>query len=242
MKHWIDISRSQSHICCRSHSTDEKIQDTGKGCADHTEGQPEYQPHNSDKRRNCRVFSGQKTIYFHTSRMFPAFFWLYHRLIADLFNKGKTHICNRCCTIQTTFLLHLTDDMLQHLFLILIQMQLFFQTGISLCQFGSGKSYRNPSFLSVILDQMHDTMKTAVHCAPMLIGIAEVLASRLFLIFRHMDGMINQLLDSLIFRSRNRDHRNSQQFLHLVYINRTTVFPDLIHHIQCQNHRNIQLH
>ena len=38
------------------------------------------------------------------------------------------------------------------------------------------------------------------------------------------------------------DGEGLECFLHLIYQDRTTVIPYLIHHVQCENHRNIQFH
>ena len=57
-----------------------------------------------------------------------------------------------------------------------------------------------------------------------------------------MHCMADQLLDTLIFRRTDRYHRNSQDFFQFIDIDRTAVIAHLIHHIQCQYHRNSQLH
>ena len=83
----------------------------------------------------------------------------------------------------------------------------------------------------MVFDQMHDSMKTPVHCAPMRIRITEILSSRSFLIFCDMKRMVDQLIDTFIFCCRYRHDGDSEQFLELIYPDRAAVFPDLIHHI-----------
>ena len=132
--------------------------------------------------------------------------------------------------------------MLQELFFILIQLELFQDQFIPFCQFACRKSYRNVCLLCMILDQMHDPVQASVYCSAMVICITEILSPRTFLIFCHMHGMLDQFANSFILRSRDWNNRYSKFLLHLIYQDRTAVVPHLIHHIQCQNHRNIQLH
>ena len=90
--------------------------------------------------------------------MLAALFWFYHGLTADFFNKIKTHIRNRRRAVQAALRLHLTDDMLEHLFLVFIEGQLLQDQRIALCQLARRKPHRNIRPCGVILDQMHDRM------------------------------------------------------------------------------------
>ena len=58
----------------------------------------------------------------------------------------------------------------------------------------------------------------------------------------HMDCMIDQFLNPLIFCRRNRHYRNAKNFFQFIYPDRTAVCPDFIHHIERQHHRNPKLH
>ena len=94
----------------------------------------------------------------------------------------------------------------------------------------------------MIFDQMHDSVQASVYRTAMIICTAKILSSRTFLIFCHMYCMLDQFFDSFILCSRNWNDRNPQCFFHLIDQHRTSVISDFIHHIQCQNHRNIQFH
>ncbi len=48
---------------------------------------------------------------------------LYHGLIHQLVDKVEPHICNGGGAVQTALLLHLQDDMLDHLFFVLVELQ-----------------------------------------------------------------------------------------------------------------------
>ncbi len=125
--------------------------------------------------------------------------------------------------------------MLQSLPLILIKPQPLLDKRISLRHLRRGKARGDPRRLRVILNQMHDPVKAPVNGPAVFICIAEILSSGAFLIFGHMERMVNQLADSLILGCGNRNHRNPQHVLQLIY-------PDLIHHIQGQHHGNVHLH
>ena len=80
-------------------------------------------------------------------------------------------------------------------------------------------------------------MQTPVHCSPMVMAVTEVLPLRLLLIVCNMHGMIDQFVDSLIFRGRDRNDRDTELIFHLIYINISAVRMNLIHHIQRNNGR-----
>ena len=83
----------------------------------------------------------------------------------------------------------------------------------------------------MVLNQVHNGVKTTMDSTAVIIYITKVHGSWRFLIFGNVDGMFYQLVDALIFGSRNRNDRDTKHFLHLVYKNGTTIFPYLIHHI-----------
>ena len=57
---------------------------------------------------------------------------------------------------------------------------------------------------------------------------------------RHMDRMLNKLINTFVFGSTDRNYRNSEQFLHLIDVNCTGISRHLIHHVQCHYHGYIQ--
>ena len=81
-----------------------------------------------------------------------------------------------------------------------------------------------------------------MHGAVMIQGIAEVLTAGALLVAGHMDGMIHQLADALALQSGDWHHRDPQPLFQFVDQHGTAVLPDFIHHVQSQNHRNVQLH
>ena len=89
---------------------------------------------------------------------------------------------------------------------------------------------------------MHDAVQTAMHRAIMILRVAKIRTSRFFLILRDVNRVVDQFTDSLVFGRGNRNDRNAECFLHLVDANRAAVFAHLVHHVECQHHRNVQLH
>ena len=76
----------------------------------------------------------------------------------------------------------------------------------------------------------------------MVILVAEVLAFRFLLILGDMYGMFYELVHTFAGSGGDRDDGDTEQTLHLVDTYGTAVTPQLIHHIECQYHRYIQLH
>ena len=106
------------------------------------------------------------------------------RCLANLLNESKAHIRDCRSLIHAAFLFHLTDDVLQHFFFILIQLELVKNHLVAFRQLACRKTNRNARFRCVVLDQMHDTMQTAMHRAIMILRVAKICAPRFFLILR----------------------------------------------------------
>ena len=185
------------------------------------ERKEEHQQHNTDKTWNCCIFSGQNPIDFLTADALPACLRLYYRFLAHLFDEIKTHIRNRRTAIEPTLFFHLYNQMFNCFVLILVQFQFLQNQMIPFNDLRSCKTQRNSRMLCVILDQMADCMNTAVHGSTKLIFTTEILSSRPLLIFCDMQCMPYQFIHSLIFCSRNRDHRHTQHRFHPVYIHRS---------------------
>ena len=163
--------------------------------------------------------------------MLPAFFGFHHRFTAYFLYKSKTHICNGRRPIQPSLIFHLLNNMLQCLLFIFIQPQCLQNLLIPLCQLCRCETDRNPCIPGMILHKMHDTVKTPVHRPAIIIRVTKVQSSGVFLVFCHMDSVMDKLVNSLIFCRRNRNHRNPQPFLHFIHQNCAAVLPDLVHHI-----------
>ena len=242
MKHRIDAPCCHGAVHELGQFSDQNLQHTLQRCSDHMERQEKDGRHNPGKTWQSRIFSGQHTVNFCAPHMLAALFWFYHGLTADFFNKIKAHIRNRRRAVQAALRLHLTDDMLEHLFLVFIEGQLLQDQRIALCQLARRKPHRNIRPCGVILDQMHDRVQRAVNGTAVVIRLTEVLSARFFLIFGHMDSVRHQLLDSLVFRSGNRDNRDAETLFHLVDEYGTAVLAHLVHHVERQYHRNVEFH
>lgn len=81
--------------------------------------------------------------------------------------------------VQSPFLLHLFDNMTQHFLFILFQMKGLFHQMVSLHQLSCRKAHRYAGSLCMVLNKVHDTVKSPVHSALMVIGTAEIPNARL---------------------------------------------------------------
>ena len=242
MQHFIDIPCSHPRIRHGSQAFNAAFQQPLQPCADDIEGQPEYQCHNANKGRDCRIFAGEELVNFPAAFPFLAFPCLDYASVYQLSNKRKPHVGNGCCPVQTAFLLHLADNMLHHLLFIFSELEDIHDALVTFHQLGCGKTNRNFRLFRMVLNQMHNAVQTAVYRTSMVAFITEILSARSFLIFGHMHRMVDQFFDAFILRRGNRHHRNAQQFLHGIDVNTAAVAAHLIHHIEYQHHGHIQLH
>ena len=72
--------------------------------------------------------------------------------------------------------------------------------------------------------------------------VAKISSARFFLILGDMQGMAYKLIDTLVPGRRNGHHRNAQHVFHFIYMYSSAVAANLVHHVQCQHHRRVQLH
>ena len=198
MQYSIHTSSRHPMINDISERCDSHVQNILEKRTDHTECQEKHQTHNTDKTWNSRVFSREDLIDLHTAKMFFTFFWFHNRFITDFFNKIKTHMCDCCCSVQTTFVFHLFNNMLQHFFLVLIQIQTVHDQLITFRKFCCCKANRDSCCFGMVFDQMHDCMEASMYCSAIFISIAKIDDLWFFLIFCHMKCMLNQLINSLI--------------------------------------------
>ena len=131
--------------------------------------------------------------------------------------------------------------MLQHLLFVFVQGQRVHHPLVTLHQFRGGEANRDPGRFGVVVDQMHDRVKAAMHRAAVIVHITEISPAGFFLILGHMQRMTRQFIHTLVFGCGNGDHRDTQHGLHLINADRPAIAPYLVHHIQRQHHRNIQL-
>ena len=90
----------------------------------HIEGEIEYQNHDPQKAGDGGVFSGEHPVDALAAQPLSALLGLDHRLLAQALDERKAHVGDGGAAVQTPLGLHLLDDVLQQIQLILIQMQL----------------------------------------------------------------------------------------------------------------------
>ena len=174
--------------------------------------------------------------------MLFALFRLDDGSVNQFLDKREPHVGDGGRSVHSGFFLHLHDDMLQGLFLILVEIELLEDTWISFDEFRGGKTLRDPGSFCVVVHEDHDTVQASVDRASTVVLITEVQTPRTFLVFRNVKGVVYQLVDTFVLRCRDGDDRNTELVLHLVDEDGTAVASYFVHHVQRDDHRNIELH
>ena len=92
-------------------------------------------------------------------------------------------------------------------------------------------------------DEVDEAVNAAVECAAVrAIGRAEVHAAGMFTVACHVQRVLGKLADALILRGGDGHHRDAERRLERVHINRAAVFRKLIHHVEREHHRAVELH
>ena len=94
----------------------------------------------------------------------------------------------------------------------------------------------------MVFNHIHDTVNAAVNSAAVVSLFTEIISSRNFMIFCHMNRMGNQFMNTLVADCGNRYNRNLEDFLHFIDADMAAVSFHFIHHVQCDNHRNAEFH
>ena len=242
MDRLVDVPVGQGIVHKDGQVLDPDLQQALQTCADDAEGEVEHQRHDAHKGRDGRVFAGQELVDPAAAHLLLALMRLHHGLIHQLVDEVEPHIRNGGGTVQPALLLHLHDDVLDHLFFVLVQLEGLLNTGVALHQLGSREPHRDAGRSSVILDEVDDTVDAAMHRAAVVLLAAEVEPARTLLVLGHMDRMVHQFVHALVLSRRDGHHRDAQHGFHLVDADGAAVAAHLVHHVQGQHHGGIQLH
>ena len=222
---------------------DAEGQQVGQPGADDAEGQPEHQRHDADKAGQRGVFAGQDLVDRYAALMLAALTGAHNGLITKAFNKIEPHIGQRGLAVKAGLALQFGDRVGKQLGLVFVKVQRFFNQRVTLDQLGGCKADGQPGAGGMVLDQMVDGMDAAMHRAALAVPrIAEVDAAGGLAVAGYMQHMLHQLVNALVFRGGDRYDRHAQQLLQRVDHDGAAVGADLVHHVQRQHQRDVQLH
>ena len=88
---------------------------------------------------------------------------------------------------------------------------------------------------------MAHRVQAAVDRAALILRPAEVLAQGPLLVFCHVDRVLHQLVNALVFGRGDGDHRHAQHGLHGVDVHAAAVAGHLVHHVQRHHHGDVHL-
>ena len=162
---------------------------------------------------------------------------------AHVADKAKAHIGQRRQAIGAGLALHLGNDVLDGVELVAVQVKRLGYQLVALNQLGRRKTHRNVRRRGMVLDKVGDAVNAAVQCAAVrAIGRTEIQATGALAEPRHVQGMINQLADTLVAGSANGDNRHAQQALEQVDVHGAAVGRHLVHHVERDDHGAVELH
>lgn len=167
---------------------------------------------------------------------------LHHRLLAHAADEAEPHVGDGRRAVEAAFGLHLADDVLERVLLVLVEVEPIEHQLVAFGQLARGEPRRDARALGMVLDERHDAVQAAMDGPVVLVGRAEVLAHGRLLEPRHMQGVVHQLGRALVLGRRDGDDGDAQQLLHLVHVDGAAVALHLVHHVEGQHHGHAQLH
>ena len=168
--------------------------------------------------------------------MFLAFPAFYHAVGAKAVDKRIAHIGQSCLAVRIEFAFHFRDGVLHHILLVVREVQGVQHGLVALHQFGGSKPRRRLDAFRVVLHKVRNGVDR-----PMYRAGTKILAPWILAVLRGPHSGLDQFVNALVFAGRDRDHRHPEFLLQFVNLNGPAVRADLVHHIEGDYHRDIQL-
>ena len=237
MYHGINAVGRQTGIHKDTQLADTQRQQILKRRTDDVEGQPENQQHHADENGNRQILVCQHAVNAHAAQMLAAFLTLDDGFRTELFDVIITHGGNRGIAVKAALILHFHDAVLDHFQLVPVQSQTLDDVLVALNELGRGKAAGYARSLRMILNQVGHGVDAAVHRA----FVAEVHTLRLAVLANGLHGGANQLVNALVLGRRDGNDRDAQLLAHCGNVDGAAVAAHLVHHVQRQHHRQLQL-
>ncbi len=161
---------------------------------------------------------------------------LLHCLRAEVLDVGVAHICERGFFIGVELFLHLGDEVADDVAFVLRKLQGVGEVAVALDELRGGEAQRQALAADLGFDKMSNAVDGGVHRAA-----AEVQTLRQQLVFCHRDGAAQQLAHALAGVGGDGDDGHGQGFLHGFDINAAAAAGQLVHHVEGNDHGDIQL-
>ena len=172
--------------------------------------------------------------------MLAAFLRTHHRVGAQVRQEGEAHVGQRGLGVHAGVGLHGRGQFADGRDGRLGQVKLARDKLVAFHHFCSGEARGDFRLVSVGFDDVTRGVDAAVHRAKrvvlVLAGGAEVDAAGRLVEARHVQGVVDQLVDAFVFRRGNRHHGDAQLGLKLVHADGAAVGLHLVHHVERQHH------
>ena len=216
---------------------DAPVQEVLEGRAQEGEGQPEDHHHDPQENGDAQVPAGQDPVDALGTDLFPGLLVLDHTLGADLFDEGVAHVRQGGLPVGAQLVLHILNNVLDDMLLVVIQMKQRHGGLVALHQLGGGEAKGKTGVLGLIHHDVGDGVNGFVD-----LSLAEVVFQGRLLLRRRADSHVHQLVDALVFSSGNGDHGDAQLRGQLHHVDGVAAGPDLVHHVQGDDHGDAQLY
>ena len=197
------IDTSLDH--CEFHNVLESIDTHGqkvlKERANEVEREEEDHSHDQDEHGDCSVLACKDRIDPLAAQALFVLLRLRDTLGAYLPDVGEAHVCHCRTAVEPSLVFHLKDYVLKGLGLVPVQAQLVQDQLVTSDDLACGKADWKTRGIGVVFDQVDYGMEASVDGSAMVVGIAEILSQRTFLINGHVHRMFDELVDTLVLGS-----------------------------------------
>ena len=241
--HGVEPEGRERGVDLRRHEVDAQGEKVGEPLAHHVKGEPEDERHDAHEDGDGRVLAREDAVGRHGARVLAALARLDHALGAHPLDEREAHVGERRHAVAAGLALHLGDDVLDGVELVLVQPEGAHDELVALNELGRRKAHGEVGRGGVVLDDVADAMDAAVQ-GTMVRAVrgAEVHAPGVLAEARHVQHVLRELGDTLPARRGDGDHGDAERGLQAVHAHRAAVGRELVHHVEGKHHRAVDLY
>ena len=241
--HGVEPEGRERGVNLRRHPVNAQGEKVGEPLADDVEREPEDERHDGDEDRDGGVAAREDAVGRDRARVLAALARLDHALGADALDEREAHVRQGRHAVAPGLPLHLADDVLDGVELVLVQPEGVHDQPVPLDELGRGEAHREVGRGGVVLDDVADAVDAAVQGAVVgPVRRAEVHAARMLAEARHVQDVLDELGDALLARRGDGHHGDAERGLQTVHAHRAAVGRELVHHVEGEDHGPVQLH
>ena len=165
---------------------------------------------------------------------------------AEALDEREPHVRERRLAVEPALTLKGLDEAGERLTLALGNAELALDQRVAFDHLRRGEAHRQTRCLRIGIDEVHErvnaTMNLAERIARLLACGAKVDVPGDLAVHRNVHRVVDKLVDTLVLHRGDGHDGNAERRLELVDAHRAAVRGELVHHVESEHHRDVELH